>query len=273
MAAVFYIFRQDKGTQMNKHAQPVRTSPERGEGEPLIKFLALLADCPSPEPADRSLNEQAPLRALRHCVPFSEASGFGWWLRCPLDFQILWEGHRMVWRLAPDDEWVELKHGQIPGSAAQFNQFAPPELRDMIPPFLSALPERGVVQIWSGWTAQTRKGWSLIVRGITNKIPHPNYFTMEGIVEFDVWPGPIFTNIQLLHTDQVVSFAKGQPIMQVQPVLTPARLRERMKSSLIMRLEEEVPAAVWTAYRDAVDSRRIAAGAYKSKVTSNRNRK
>ena len=46
----------------------------------------------------------------------------------------------------------------------------------------------------------------------------PGLVTWEGIVETDVWFGPLFTNFRLTKTDMVVQIRAHVPILQVQPV-------------------------------------------------------
>ena len=232
----------------------------------LATFTCLLRDCEAPEPADRSLQGQAPLRALRHCLPFVEASSFGWWMKSPVTFHMRWDGHRIFWRMDEAQPWSELTHAQIPGSTTHFDAHTSEEMHGLIPPFLSALPERGVVQVWSGWAARTRPGWSLLVRGIANKVPDDVCFTMEGIVEFDQWPGPVFSNVQFLQSGRTITFRKGEPFLQIQPVMSPRRLRTAGCGIQSLRLTDDGAGAELSAYRESVLRRTRESGAYKRKI-------
>jgi hypothetical protein len=83
---------------------------------------------------------------------------------------------------------------QFPDFAARFDKAAPASLAGCSPPFLSALPEPGTLQIWTGLLARTVADWSLLIRAPAN-LPSSGGFSMyEGIVESDRWFGPLFTN-------------------------------------------------------------------------------
>jgi hypothetical protein len=82
----------------------------------------------------------------------------------------------------------------------------------------SALPELGGVQIWTGLVARTRPGWSLSVRPPVNLPAIPGLVAWEGVVETDIWFGPLFTNVRLTRTDQPVHIRAQVPFLQVQPV-------------------------------------------------------
>jgi hypothetical protein len=107
---------------------------------------------------------------------------------------------------------------QFPGYAEQFDATAPAFLRGYSPPFLTALPELGGVQIWTGLLARTRPGWSLAVRAPVNLPGIPGLVAWEGIVETDIWFGPLFTNVRLTRTDVPVHIRSHAPFLQVQPI-------------------------------------------------------
>jgi hypothetical protein len=80
------------------------------------------------------------------------------------------------------------------------------------------MPELGGVQIWTGLLAKTRPGWSLNVRAPVNLPAIPGLVAWEGIVETDVWLGPLFNNFRLTRTDFPVTIRAEAPFLQVQPI-------------------------------------------------------
>src|SRR5215204_922400 len=191
-----------------------RTSPP----SPLITFFRFVPTCRAPQRADRAVAGTLPTRAFRFCEPVTTASGFGWYVFPPLSFSLMWDGNAVVWTYQGADGWYPLKAAQFPDFAQHFNEAAPPALNGFSPPFLSALIEPGIVQIWSGLVVRTAPGWSLLVRSPANMVRNPGYESYEGIVETDRWFGPLFTNIRLTRTHTPIEFDADFPFLQVQPV-------------------------------------------------------
>jgi len=191
-----------------------RTSPP----SPLITFFRFVPTCRPPQRADRAVAGTLPTRAFRFCEPVATASGFGWYVFPPLSFSLMWDGNDVVWTYQGADGWYPLKAAQFPDFAQHFNEAAPPALNGFSPPFLSALIEPGIVQIWSGLVVRTAPGWSLLVRSPANMVRNPGYESYEGIVETDRWFGPLFTNIRLTRTHTPIEFDADFPFLQVQPV-------------------------------------------------------
>ena len=109
---------------------------------------------------------------------------------------------------------------QFPNYADEFDATAPEFLRGCSPPFLTALPEAGAIQMWTGLLAKTRPGWSLSVRPPVNIPAIPGIVPWEGIIETDIWFGPVFTNFgAFTKTDMTVHIRAREPIIQLQPVL------------------------------------------------------
>lgn len=193
------------------------------DSTPLVTFYRLIEEATPPRRADRSGLGSLPTRAYRHCDAVTSAAGFGWHICPPLDFELLWDGAQIWWRcpgLQADGlaDWLPLGSAQYPHYAARFAAAAPAGLGDYAPPFLTALQEPGVVQIWTGLAARTAPGWSLLVRDLANLPRHPGYEPYEGIVETDRWFGPLFTNLRLTRTDTPIAFHAGQPFLQLQPI-------------------------------------------------------
>ena len=135
-----------------------------------------------------------------------------------MDFAVLWDGHDIYWHYGDQPDWVLLDAVQFPNFATRFDRAAPEFAQGCSPPFLTALPEPGTLQIWTGLFARTAPGWSLLVRSPAN-LPAPGgYGQFEGIVEADQWFGPLFVNIRLIRTGAPVRFSRAKPLAQAQPL-------------------------------------------------------
>jgi hypothetical protein len=137
----------------------------------------------------------------------------------PTDLQFLWDGHDIFWQCTGWLDWQPLMPAaQFPDFAASFDETAPASLAGCSPPFLTALPEPGTLQIWSGLMARTAPEWSLLIRAPAN-LPSPGGYSMyEGIVETDRWFGPLFTNLRFTRTHVPVRLRAEFPLAQVQPL-------------------------------------------------------
>jgi hypothetical protein len=164
---------------------------------PIVHFYRLIDEARLPQRADRSAAGTLPTRAYRYCEAVTAAAGFGWWIFPPTDLQFLWDGHDIFWQCTGWSNWLPLApSAQFPDFADRFDYAAPASLAGCSPPFLSALPEPGTLQIWTGLMARTATDWSLLIRAPAN-LPCPGGFSLyEGIVETDRWFGPLFTNLR-----------------------------------------------------------------------------
>lgn len=140
-----------------------------------------------------------------------------------MTLRLLWDGEQVFWSFGEDEEWLPLSGTdsgavQFPDYAASFDAAAPDYLQGYSPPFLTALRELGGVQIWTGLLVKTRPGWSLNVRPPANLPGIPGLAAWEGIVETDVWFGPLFSNFRLTRTDFPVVLRAEVPFLQVQPI-------------------------------------------------------
>jgi len=189
----------------------------------IVEFFRLIRNGRPPKRAERSAAGYLPGRAMRYCDPVTSATGFGYWVFPPMDFRLLWDGEQVFWSYGPDQTWLMLSGTdsgavQFPDYAEAFDAAVPDALRGFSPPFLTALPEAGGVQMWTGLIAKTRPGWSLSVRSPVNLPAIPGLVAWEGIIETDVWFGPLFTNFRLTRTDMPVQIRSQVPFVQVQPV-------------------------------------------------------
>ena len=186
---------------------------------PIVRFRALIDGMPLPERAGRDALGTLPVRAARWCDAVATASAYGWWLYPPIDFDLLFDGERIWWSCSSAFEgWLPLEAAQFPDFAAAFDAVAPAGAQGYSPPFLTVLPEPGMVQIWTGLQARTAPGWSLLLRAPAN-LPSPaGAASFEGMVETDLWCGPIFTNLRLTRTGEPVEFRRHLPFVQAVPV-------------------------------------------------------
>ncbi len=189
----------------------------------IVDFTRLIPDARLPRRADRSAAGYLPSRAVRYCEALTTATSYGYWVFPPLDIQLVWDGEEIFWSYAEADGWLPLtgtesQAAQFPNYAGVFDAAVPEELRGYSPPFLTAMPEIGGLQIWTGLLARTRPGWSLSVRPPVNLPPIPGFMAWEGIVETDIWTGPLFTNARLTRTNSPVLLRTDTPFLQVQPI-------------------------------------------------------
>lgn len=201
---------------------------EAESSDRLARFHVLLKQARPPQRADRSAGGMLPTRAFRYCEAVTTASAFGWYVFPPIGFSLLWDGERVFWTFDGADDWAPLSRAQFPGFAAEFDNDAPEHIKGYSPPFVAALPEPGVVQIWSGLIARTQSGWSLLLRAPANLPRSSGYDLFEGIVETDRWFGPLFTNVRLTKTDTPVSFDPEMPLFQVQPLQRSTYAEDRL---------------------------------------------
>ena len=211
--------------------------------DPLITFFKLIPGIRPPKRAERSAAGYLPSRAMRYCDALTSATGYGYWIFPPIDFSLIWDGEAVHWSLDGGEEWLPLSG--TPSGAVQFPDYvevfdggAPAEFRGYSPPFLTALPELGGVQIWTGLIAKTRPGWSIGVRPPVNLPPIPGLTAWEGVVETDVWLGPLFNNFRLTKTDVPVHIKTGAPFLQVQPVPQIAYREETLSSHVLAEVSD-----------------------------------
>lgn len=185
---------------------------------PLVTFHRLIPNARLPQRADRSAAGSLPTRAFRYCEPATSASGYGYYIFPPISFSLQWDGHDIIWTFDGAPDWMPLKSAQFPGFRDLFDAVAPNEIQQYSPPFLGALQEAGLVQLWTGIITRTAPGWSLLVRAPVNLPRRGAYEMYEGIIETDRWFGPLITNMRLTKTDVPIDFRADFPLLQVQPI-------------------------------------------------------
>jgi hypothetical protein len=225
---------------------------------PLVTFFRMIPGSPMPQRADRSAGGILPTRAFRYCDPLTTASAFGWYVFPPMGFSFLFDGTDVMWSYEGVDSWLPLGNAQFPSFSEQFDEAVPDDIRGFAPPFLSALMEPGVVQIWSGFVARTAPGWSLLIRPMVNFPIGQGYDLYEGVVETDHWFGPLFTNVRLKRTGIPIEIKPGLPLMQVQPVLRTSYDDELLNQFEVVDALEDWTSTEWDSYRATVVAPNVA---------------
>lgn len=216
-----------------------------------VTFHRLIPSAPLPARADRSGYGTLPTRAFRYCDAVTMAASFGWHLFPPIDFSLHWDGSEVQWTFAGAEDWYPLRSAQFPDFAATFDASAPEDVRGYAPPFLTALHEPGVVQIWSGLFARTEPGWSLLVRPPANLPRQQACEYYEGIIETDRWFGPVFTNVRLTRTHAPIEFRADTAFLQVQP-LPRSLYRDAHPKAVGIGSMQSWSEADWDAYRATI---------------------
>jgi hypothetical protein len=221
--------------------------------ESLLQFHRLIAHARSPQRADRAAAGTLPTRAYRYCDPVTSAAGYGWWVFPPMDLQLICDGYDVYWHCDGFPDWMILSpSAQFPDFSQTFDEVAPEMLRGCAPPFLTALPEPGVVQLWTGLMARTAANWSLLIRAPAN-LPNPGGYSLyEGIVETDRWFGPLFTNIRLTQTHKPVRLRSDFPLLQVQPLPREAYAEETLTATSIVPDMDALSDEDWDAYKETI---------------------
>jgi hypothetical protein len=113
-----------------------------GSSDPIVCFHQLITTGRPPIRADRAAMGTLPVRAVRYCEAVTSATAFGWWVFCPMDLELQWDGSDIFWRCDALPEWMALLPSvQYPDYATAFDQAAPEALKGCSPPFMTALPE------------------------------------------------------------------------------------------------------------------------------------
>lgn len=203
-----------------------------------------------PQRADRSAAGTLPTRAYRYCSAVTSAAGYGWWIFPPLDLRLLWDGYEIYWQHASADDWLPLQpSAQFPNFSSHFDSIAPASLSGCSPPFLTALPEPGTLQVWTGLMARPAPGWSLLLRAPAN-LPLPGgYVLYEGLLEADQWFGPLFTNLRFTRSHTPIRLRPDVPFLMAQPV---PRIAYAEATLSAMSITDEMSEAEWVDYETTI---------------------
>jgi|HubBroStandDraft_1064217.scaffolds.fasta_scaffold34857_3 hypothetical protein len=221
--------------------------------EPIARFYRLMPHTRPPMRADRSAAGTLPTRAYRYCEAVTAAAGFGWWVFPPIGLRFVWDGEDIFWTCDELTDWEPLSpSAQLPGFSETFDAAAPEMLRGCAPPMLTALPEPGTLQIWTGLMVRTLPGWHLLVRAPAN-LPLTGGFSLyEGIVEADTWFGPLFTNLRFTRSHSPITLRPDFPLLQVQPLLASQYADDVLDATELVPGMEGLEEADWHGYHQTI---------------------
>lgn len=225
---------------------------ETRQPSPVVTFYGAVPGCRTPMRADASVLGTLPSRGFQYCEALRSASSFGWYVFPPVDFTLQWDGAQILWTYRGARGWYALTSAQFPGFAAVFDRSAPKHLRGYAPPFLTAVPEPGIVQVWTGLFISTAEDWSVLVRPPANMPRNLAYDLYEGIVESDRWFGPLFTNLRLIKTDVPISFSTETPLVQVQPLHRRTYAEEVSNGFEVVPSLKEFSNEAWSRYEESI---------------------
>lgn len=218
--------------------------------DPIVRFFKLTQRGRMPMRSDRSAIGMLPARAVRYCEAVCSATAYGWWLFPPLDMELVWDGTGIFWRCDGFADWMPLQpSAQMPNYVDEFDAAAPEDLKGCSPPFMTALPEPGLLQFWTGIFAQTAPDWHLLVRAPANMPQIAGIVPFEGIVETDRWFGPVFSNLRFTRTHMPVKLRSDYPLLQVQPIPRHAYSADTLERMEIVPGPRSLTPEEWESYR------------------------
>jgi hypothetical protein len=219
---------------------------------PKVTFYSAVPGSRPPLRADSSVLGTLPARGFQYCEALRSASSFGWYVFPPIDFTLQWDGSQVIWTYHGAKSWYPLGSAQFPGYQAVFDRVAPKRLRGYSPPFLTAVTEPGVVQIWTGLMIESAENWSVLIRPPANLPRNIAFDLYEGIVETDRWFGPLFTAIRLKKTDVPIHFNTEIPLLQVQPLHRSAYAEEISNSFALVTDPADFSDEAWARYERTI---------------------
>lgn len=232
-----------------------------------MHFFKGYTGVPDPVNANDALDGEIPLRAYQHCEPFLAANRVGYLLNPPVDFTLIWNGTEIFVQIEDIDETLKLDKCFLPGFADFWEENAPLDLLELMPPFLEAFPERGLIQAWTGFYVTTQEGFSTWIRNPVNRNHSSAYQIVEGIVETDWWLGMLFTNIQLMKTDAPVVFRRSTPWLQVFEVSRNLHSKKRAETVCLTSELQAFPPDILGKMRVTSDRRNTAPpGSYRTEA-------
>ena len=223
-----------------------------GQPAPVVTFYTAVPGCRTPMRADPSVLGTLPARGFQYCEALRAASSFGWYVFPPIDFTLQWDGSQVIWTYRGAKAWYPLTSAQFPGYQAIFDRVAPARLQGFSPPFLTAVPEPGIIQVWTGLMIESAQDWSVLVRPPANLPRNLAFDVYEGIVETDRWFGPLFTNIRLIKTDIPIHFSTEIPLIQVQPLHRSAYADEVSNDFGVVANPAAFSDAAWSRYEQTI---------------------
>jgi hypothetical protein len=194
-----------------------------------------------------------PVRAVRYCEAVTSATAFGWWIFPPVGLELLWDGTAIFWRCDEAPDWMPLQpSAQMPNYVTEFDAAAPESLTGFAPPFLTALPEPGTLQMWTGLFARTAADWHLLVRAPANMPPIGGLTMFEGIIETDRWFGPLFANMRFTRSHMPIRMRLDYPLVQAQPIKRECYSAATLESIDTTTGPDAMTDADWAAYHATI---------------------
>lgn len=222
---------------------------------PLATFHQLARSGLVPMRADRSALGTLPTAALQYCEAVTSASAFGWYAFPPISFHVQCDGRDFIWTTDEGESWSPLRSEHLPAFDEEFDRAAPANLAGLAPPLLTALPQPGVLQVWTGAVVRTRPGWSLLIRPPANLARSRDYEAYEGIIETDRWFYPLFINLRVIAADRPIFFDRHEPLLQAQPLMRATYEEDELRSAVVVEGIEKLSAADWADYQAALAPR------------------
>lgn len=198
---------------------------------------------PTPSLPGVDLSGEIPARALKFCEPFLVANAMGTLVYPPIDMTLTWTGDEILGVLGDIEETILIDRVFLPDYAEHWKRIVPASAEKILPPFIEAFPERGVLQIWTGLFISTPPGHSTWVRAPVNRGHGSGYSVIEGVVDTDWWNGPLFFVMQMQRTDFPVLLKKKEPILQIIPM--PRQSTKCDENNLKISLVEGAPSSFW----------------------------
>jgi hypothetical protein len=228
--------------------------------EPVVTFHRFIPQAMQPIRADRGALGTLPVAAFQFCEAVTQASAFGWYAFPPMDFMVEFDGARFVWTHEGEEDWFPVGSEHFPGFDAEFDAVAPEDMRGYAPPFLTALAQPGVLQVWTGIMIRTRPGWSSLIRPVANFARSHDYEPYEGIIETDRWFYPLFINLRMIKASAV--FSRHTPLLQIQPLKRDTYDETTLKSAMFLGGLEGMNSKDWDDFRKSVVERPMTVGRY-----------
>lgn len=228
----------------------------------------------TPRRALRNAGGTLPFRAVQYCEAVTSACEFGWWLYPPIEAFLMWDGITIFYSFDgktfdPLDDTCE-----FPGMIEALAKYQPAGVEPLGSPLFTAMLEPGFVQVSLGVIARTAPGWSLLLRRPANLPLFGGYDPMEGIVQTDIWRGPLFINLRLTRTNSPIRLHAGLPLIQAQPVplwLYQQEVMESMRHGTIADMKPEDWVAWGETFIEPNDRPNRRDGEYAAKARKRRN--
>lgn len=220
---------------------------------PLIHFYRILPGGLKPRRATTDAAGTLPVDGYRYCEPVRQASSFGYYVFLPMSFQLEWDGGQGgLWSFDDGGTWYPLKEAAYPDSMQAWDAVAPDYCRGWCPPFISMSNTHGIIQLWTGWMVRTAPNYSLLVRGTANLPRIAGCDILEGIIETDVWFGPLFVNIRITRSDRPILFDAGTPLLQVQILHRSSYSDSLLNSLQVTDTAGALDDSLWRAYESSL---------------------